>query len=64
MECTMSWPPALMEMESHNAVACSPLWPPFALVTLIVCCALILSVARGCDPTKEPPTPEIMTSLQ
>ena len=49
----------LIEMD-HKAVT-SSLGPPFALVNLIMCCALILSVAQGCDPTKESPTPEITT---
>ena len=34
--------------------------PLFAQINLIVWCVLIFSVVRGCDPTKEPPTPDIM----
>ena len=33
---------------------------PFAQINFIVWCVLIFSVVRGCDPTKEPPTPDIM----
>ena len=43
----------------HNASAFFRSRLPFAQINLIVWCVLIFSVVRGCDPTKEPPTPNI-----
>jgi hypothetical protein len=44
----------------HNASAFLRSRLPFAQINLIIWCVLIFSVVRGCDPTKEPPTPDIM----
>jgi hypothetical protein len=44
----------------HNASAFLRSRLPFVQINLIVWCVLIFSVVRGCDPTKEPPTPDIM----
>ena len=43
---------------SRHGIFAEP--PSIAQINLIVWCVLIFSVVRGCDPTKEPPTPDIM----
>jgi hypothetical protein len=56
-ECTMSGSqgPDGSGRSSRHGIFAEP--PSIAQINLIVWCVLIFSVVRGCDPTKEPPTP-------